>query len=169
MNPLIVEGLTEPPISTLIIAGLAMMVNIVSSLVRKRFTNIERSRRIQKEVREFQSELRQAITSKDKEKEAKLRKKQKQMNEMQMKVMSENLRTSMYFMLPFFGIWYVLIIFFGYETIMAYSPAEIPLLTSSPSLGIVFSSELNFFWWYFISSIAFSGIIMKLLGTSMSD
>jgi uncharacterized membrane protein (DUF106 family) len=123
-------------------------------------------KRVQKEVREFNTELRKAITSKDKAKEAKLQKKKKKMNEMQMKMMSQNMKTSMYFMLPFFGIWYLLIGFFGYETIMAYTPAALPLFSGG---GIVFSSELNFFWWYFLSSITFSGIVMKLLGTSMSD
>ncbi|MEE9585765.1 MAG: EMC3/TMCO1 family protein [Nitrososphaerales archaeon] len=166
LEPLAISSLTQPPLATLLIAGLALLVNIVSSVVRKRFTDIEHMKRVQKEVREFNTELRKAITSKDKAKEAKLKKKKKKMNEMQMKMMSQNMKTSMYFMLPFFGIWYLLIGFFGYETIMAYAPAALPLFSGG---GIVFSSELNFFWWYFLSSITFSGIVMKLLGTSMSD
>lgn len=166
LDPLQLSNLTQPPIATLLIAGLAMVVNILSSLVRKRFTDIERTKRIQKEIREFNTELRKAVMSKDKAKEERLRKKQKKMNEMQMKIMSENLRTSMYFMIPFFGIWWLLIGFFGYETIIAFSPTALPLLGGG---GIVFSTDLNFFWWYFISSIAFSGVIMKLLGTSMTD
>ncbi len=169
LDALMINNFAQPPIATLLIAGLALTVSIVSSLIRKRFTDIERTKRIQREVREFNSELRKAIMNKDKAMEAKLKKKQKKMNEMQMKVMTENLRTSMYFMIPFFGIWYILIGFFGYDTIMAYSPAALPLLTSNPSIGIVFSSELNFFWWYFLSSISFSGIVMKILGTSMSS
>ena len=163
-----ITNLTQPPISTLLIVGLALMVNIVSSVFRKRFTNIEQTKRVQKEVKEFNSELRKAMMSKDKAKEEKLRKKQKKMNEMQMKMMSDNMKASMYFMLPFFGIWWLLIGFFGYEAIMAYSPTALPLLTSSPSIGIVFSSELNFFWWYFLSSVSFSGIITRILGLNMS-
>jgi len=167
-EPLVAAFLIQPPIATLIIAGLAMFVNLASSLVRKRFTDIEKTKRIQKEVREFNTELRKAMMSKDKEKEAKLKKKQKKMNEMQMKMMTQNLRTSMYFMLPFFGVWWILIGAFGYDTIMAYSPIAIPLLTSDP-FGIIYSAKLNFFWWYFISSISFNGIISKITGTGMTD
>ena len=166
---LVASTFAQPPIATLLIAGLALMVNLLSSLVRKRFTDVEKTKRIQKEVKEFNSELRKAMMSKDKEKEAKLKKKQKKMNEMQMKMMTSNLRTSMYFMLPFFGVWWILIGAFGYETIMAYSPMAIPLLTSNPSLGITYSVELNFFWWYFLSSISFNGIISKITGTGMTD
>ncbi len=138
-------------------------------MVRKRFTDIESTKRVQKEVREFNSELRKAMMSKDKIKEEKLKKKQKKMNEMQMKMMTQNMKTSMYFMLPFFGVWWILIGAFGYETIMAYSPITLPLLTSSPSLGLTQNAELNFFWWYFISSISFNGIITKITGTGMTD
>jgi uncharacterized membrane protein (DUF106 family) len=168
-EPLVAFVFSEPPLATLLIAGLALFVNLISSLVRKRFTDIERTKRVQKEVREFNSELRKAMMSKDKVKEAKLKKKQKKMNEMQMKMMTQNMKTSMYFMLPFFGVWWILIGAFGYETIMAYSPISLPLLTSSPSLGITSSVELNFFWWYFISSISFNGIITKITGTGMTD
>lgn len=168
-EPLVAFIFSEPPLATVLIAGLALFVNLISSLVRKRFTDIERTKRVQKEVREFNSELRKAMMSKDKVKEAKLKKKQKKMNEMQMKMMTQNMKTSMYFMLPFFGVWWILIGAFGYETIMAYSPISLPLLTSSPSLGIVSSVELNFFWWYFISSISFNGMIAKITGTGMTD
>ena len=168
-EPLVAFIFSEPPLATILIAGLALFVNLISSLVRKRFTDIERTKRVQKEVREFNSELRKAMMSKDKVKEAKLKKKQKKMNEMQMKMMTQNMKTSMYFMLPFFGVWWILIGAFGYETIMAYSPISLPLLTSSPSLGIVSSVELNFFWWYFISSISFNGMIAKITGTGMTD
>tara|TARA_B100001964_G_C14086243_1_gene532658 strand:+ start:454 stop:969 length:516 start_codon:yes stop_codon:yes gene_type:complete len=168
-EPLVAAStLYQPPIATLLIAGLAIMVNLISSLVRKRFTDIEKTKRVQKEVREFNAELRKAMMSKDKEKEVKLKKKQKKMNEMQMKMMTQNLKTSMYFMLPFFGVWWILIGAFGYETIMAYSPIAIPLLTSNPSLGIIYGVNLNFFWWYFISSISFNGVITKITGTGMT-
>ncbi len=168
-EPLVAAStLYQPPIATLLIAGLAIMVNLISSLVRKRFTDIEKTKRVQKEVREFNAELRKAMMSKDKEKEVKLKKKQKKMNEMQMKMMTQNLKTSMYFMLPFFGVWWILIGAFGYETIMAYSPIAIPLLTSNPSLGIIYDVNLNFFWWYFISSISFNGVITKITGTGMT-
>lgn len=168
-EPFVAFVFSEPPLATVLIAGLALFVNLISSLVRKRFTDIERTKRVQKEVREFNSELRKAMMSKDKVKEEKLKKKQKKMNEMQMKMMTQNMKTSMYFMLPFFGVWWILIGAFGYETIMAYSPISLPLLTSSPSLGITSSVELNFFWWYFISSISFNGIITKITGTGMTD
>jgi uncharacterized membrane protein (DUF106 family) len=160
------SNLTQPPIATLLIAGLAVLVNVITNLVRKRFTDIEQTKRVQREVREFNAELRQAVMSKDKSKEEKLRKRQKKMNEMQMKMMSQNMRSSMYFMIPFFGVWWILIGFFGYETIVAFAPTALPLLYGA---GIVFNDQLNFFWWYFISSLAFSGVITKLLGTSLSD
>jgi len=167
LEPLMIGELAKPPAATLLISIIALTVNIVSSLIRKRFTDIERMRRIQREVSEFNKELRMAMMSRDKAKEEKLRKKQKKMSEMQMKMMSENFRTSMYFMLPFLLVWWLLTAIFGYETIMAYSPIPIPLLTQSFTLTL--SSKLNFFWWYFVSSIAFNGVVTKLLRTGMTD
>jgi len=168
MLELIIAGeFTKPPAATLLVAVFALLVNVVSSLIRRRFTDIEKMKRVQREVREFNAELRRAIMSRDKAKEEKLRKKQKKMSEMQMKMMSENFRTSMYFMLPFLLVWWLLTAIFGYETIIAYSPIPIPLVTREFALTL--SSELNFFWWYFLSSITFSGVVAKLLGTSLSD
>lgn len=167
-TPLMIADFNNPPFATFLIAALAILVNVVSSVIRKRFTNFERLKRVQKEVSEFDAELRRAIMSKDKAKEEKLRKKQKTINEMRMKMTSENMRVSMYFMLPFFGVWWLISGFFGYEIIMAYSPLPLPLLAAGPDVGLVFSSELNFFWWYFLSSIAFNGVLSKILGTSMT-
>ena len=66
------------------------------------------------------------------------------------------------------GGWWLISGFFGYEIIMAYSPLPLPLLSAGPDVGLVFSNELNFFWWYFLSSIAFNGVLSKILGTSMT-
>ena len=160
--PLVVEAFSKPPNATILIIMMALGVNLLYSVGRRLLTNVERSRRMQAELKAYQKELREAILSKNKAKEERLRKKKKQMNEIQMKVTMENLRVTALFLVPLMVLWWIMQQVVG-EGIVALSPIPINLLI------LAIPPELNLFWWYMISSFAFSGVISRAFGVGLTD
>jgi len=130
-------------------------------LGRRFLTDVKRSRQVRLEVQQYRSELREAIMRKDKAKEEKLRKKEKQIREMEMRSSLENLKVSMLFALPLLGLWYLLSSIIGLNSVVAHSPIPIPLLF------IEIPAKMTLWWWYLISSFAFSSVVSKALGVSM--
>jgi uncharacterized membrane protein (DUF106 family) len=161
MNPLQIFDPTVLPTSTIVVTGAALGVNLLFSLGRRLLTDVKRSRQVRLEVQQYRSELRQAIMKKDKAKEEKLRKKDKQMREMEMKSSFENLKVTMLFMLPLLGLWYLLSSIVGLNSIVAISPIPLPLLV------VEIPKEMSMWWWYLISSFAFSSTISKALGVGL--
>ncbi|MGB9660313.1 MAG: EMC3/TMCO1 family protein [Nitrososphaerales archaeon] len=153
------------PMHTLLVAFVAIMLNLISNLATRLLTDVDRARRIRAEVRAFRKELRQAILTKNKAKEEKLRKREKQMMSLEMKVNTERIKPMLLFWIPFIIIYYLLAIFVGgYNTVVALSP--IPLIPVSLS-PFILVQEVGLIWWYLISSLAFNGMITKLLGTGL--
>jgi len=160
------EALTKIPNSTLIVIAMALGVNILYAVGRRLLTNVEQMKRMQAELREYQKELREAIMSKNKAKEEKLMKKKPQTDKLQAKVAADNLKVTFLFFVPLMLLWWLVNSIIGPGTV-AISPIPIPI-----PLGANFGPigpELNLFWWYMISSFAFSGMITKLLGVSLTD
>ncbi|NWG09181.1 MAG: DUF106 domain-containing protein [Nitrososphaerales archaeon] len=158
------------PLSTIIVTGTAVGLNLISNVATRLLTDVERARRIRAEVKAFRKELRQAIVTKNKAKEEKLRKKEKQMTSLEMKVSMQRMKPLLFFWIPFILIYYLLVMLLepagGINAIVAISPVQIPVLNIGvplPEGGYGF----NLFWWYLISSLSFSSISMKLLGTGM--
>ncbi|MEM3538522.1 MAG: EMC3/TMCO1 family protein [Nitrososphaerales archaeon] len=148
---------------TLLVALTAIILNLISNVATRLLTDVERARRIHAEVSAFRRELRQAILTKNKAKEEKLRKKEKQMMSLEMKVSTERIKPMLFFIIPFIIIYYLLAFFVGgYNTIVARSP--IPII---PVFPFTLVQDIGLIWWYLISSLAFNGIITKLLGTSL--
>ncbi|MGQ9468826.1 MAG: EMC3/TMCO1 family protein [Nitrososphaerales archaeon] len=143
---------------TLLVTFTAIMLNIVSNIATRLLVDVERARRIRAEVKAFRKELKQAILTKNKSKEEKLKKKEKQMMKLEMKMSTERMKPMLFFLIPFILIYYLLASFIGgYNTIVAISPIPLPII----------GTEVGLIWWYLISSLAFNGIITKLLGTSL--
>ena len=159
---MVIQGLSSLPIATFIVTGMAIGVSILFAVGRRLLTNVEKTKRIQAEIKAFHSELRQAVLSKNAKQEEKLRRKEKQIREMQAKVSMESLKVSGLFMIPLLIVWWGISGLIGTETVVAISPVPIPIifLTIEPGLTL--------WWWYIISSFAFSGIITKAFGVSMS-
>lgn len=152
---------TVRPFSTIIVVSMALGVNVLFAVGRRIFTNVERAKRWRVEAKEFRAEQRQAILSKDKKKEEKLKKKEKTIREMEMKMSMESLKVSMLFFVPLLLLWWLVSGILGANTIVALSPIAIPLLV------VTIQPELNFWWFYLISSFAFSSIITKLFGVGL--
>ena len=175
-NP-IVKGLIA---SMFAVTGFGIMLNIFNSAVRKKMVDSVKLKRIMKETRAWQKERMSAMRSKDAARTAELNKKSSYMNKMSMEMMQMNMRPMMITFVPLILIFYlVLPQLFSYTVALSpiplnVIPGDMFQLTCSAAQAldtehVCFGRENGLFlWaWYFLSSIAFSGMIMKLTKTSM--
>jgi uncharacterized membrane protein (DUF106 family) len=173
----IVKGLF---ISMFAVTGFGIMLNLFNSAVRKKMVDQTKLKRIMKETKTWQKARMAAMRSKDQAKTAELNKKSSYMNKMSMEMMQMNMRPMMITFVPLILIFYlVLPQLFSYTVAMSpiplnVIPGDIFQLTCSAEQAldvehVCFGKENSLYlWaWYFLSSIAFSGIIMRLTKTSM--
>ena len=160
------------------VAGFGILLNLLNSGIRKKMVDQVKWRRITKEVRAWQKERMAAFRSKDNERIASLNKKSSYMNKMNMEMMQMKLRPMMITIIPLMLIFYfVLPQLFSYT--VAVSPIPLNVIPGDwfeltcTALKVEETSYCKdengiYLWaWYFLSSIAFSGIIMKLTKTQM--
>jgi uncharacterized membrane protein (DUF106 family) len=173
----IVKGLI---LSMFAVSGFGILLNIFNSAVRKKMVDQVKLKRIMKETKGWQKERMAAMRSKDQTKIAELSKKSSYMNKMSMEMMQMNMRPMMITFVPLILIFYlVLPQLFAYTVAIApislnVIPGEMFQLTCTAAQAIeeghvCFGKEnaLYLWAWYFLSSIAFSGMIMRLTKTSM--
>ena len=159
------------------IMGFALLLNLFNSGVRRKLVDQVKLRRIMKETRAWQKERMAAFRSKDLEKQAEMNKKSSYMNKMSMEMMQMNMKPMMITFIPLILIFYmVLPPLFSYTVALSpislnVIPADFFQLTCVAEKvdGIICQQENEIYlWaWYFLCSIAFSGIIMKLTKTTM--
>ena len=160
------------------VAGFGIVLNLLNSGIRRKMVDQVKWRRITKEVRAWQKERMAAFKSKDNEKIASLNKKSSYMNKMNMEMMQMNIRPMMITIIPLLLIFYfVLPALFSYT--VAVSPIPLNVIPGDwfeltcTALKVEETSYCQdengiYLWaWYFLSSIAFSGMIMKLTKTQM--
>ena len=160
------------------VAGFGILLNLLNSGIRRKMVDQVKWRRITKEVRAWQKERMAAFRSKDNERIASLNKKSSYMNKMNMEMMQMNIRPMMITIIPLMLIFYfVLPELFSYT--VAVSPIPLNVIpgdwfeltcTALKVEETTYCQEENgiYLWaWYFLSSIAFSGLIMKLTKTQM--
>ena len=161
------------------ILGFAILLNLFNAGIRKKMVDQVKLKRIMKETRSWQKERMAAFRSKDQERIAELNKKSSYMNKMSMEMMQMNMRPMMITFVPLILIFYfVLPPLFSYT--VAISPIPLNVIpgeffqltcTTEQALDpehVCKEDNALFFWaWYFLSSIAFSGIIMKVTKTQM--
>ena len=162
------------------VTGFGILLNVFNSAVRRKMVDQTKLKRIMKETKAWQKERMAAMRSKDAARTAELNKKSSYMNKMSMEMMQMNMRPMMITFVPLILIFYlVLPALFTYT--VAISPIPLNVIpgdmfqltcTAEQALDtthICFGKEnhLMLWAWYFLSSIAFSGIIMRLTKTSM--
>jgi len=166
-------------LSMFAVSGFGILLNLFNSGIRKKMVDHVKLKRIMKETRAFQKERMAAFRSKDTEKQATLNKKSSYMNKMNMEMMQMNMRPMMFTFVPLILIFYfVLPQLFSYT--VALSPIPLNVIpgdffqltcTAEQAADVEHVCEEEgalYLWaWYFLSSIAFSGIIMKLTRTTM--
>jgi len=166
--------------STFGIVGIAIVLNLFNAVIRKKMIDQEKIKRLLKEVRSWQKERMQAFRSKDQEKIDELGKKSAYMNKMNMEVMQLNMKPMMITFAPFLLIFYLLLPhMFSYTVALSPIPLDIipgnffHLTCTTDDLKkqdhICNQENEMYLWsWYFLSSVAVSGIIMRVTKTSMS-
>lgn len=161
------------------VAGFGIVLNLFNAAIRKKMVDQVKLKRIMKEVRAFQKERMAAFRAKDDEKTAKLNQKSAYINKMNMEAMQMNMRPLMFTFVPLILIFYFVLPALFYYTV-AISPIPLNVipgewfqLTCTAEQVADMEHHCNreneiYLWaWYFLASIAFSGIIMKLTKTSM--
>ena len=163
------------------VTGFGIILNLFNAIVRKKMVDQAKLARIMKETKGWQKERMAAMRSKDQTKIADLGKKSSYMNKMSMEMMQMNMRPMMITFIPLILIFYlVLPQLFSYT--VALCPISLNVIpgnffqltcTAAQALEeghVCFGHEnaLYLWAWYFLSSISFSGIIMKLTKTSMN-
>jgi len=174
----IVKGLI---LTAFAVTGFGILLNLFNAGVRKKMVDQTKLQRIMKETRSWQKERMAAMRSKDQDKINALNKKSSYMNKMSMEMMQMNMRPMLITFVPLILIFYlVLPVLFSH--IVALSPISLNIIpgdffhltctaAQAAEPGGICAQKENalYLWaWYFLSSIAFSGIIMKLTKTSMS-
>ena len=178
----IVKGMLP---SVFAVIGFSIMLNLFNAGVRKKLVDSIKLKRIMKETRSWQKERMKAFRSKDESKIAELNKKSKYMNKMSMEMMQMNMRPMLITIIPL-----LLIFYFVMPTLFSYTVAISPIplnvipadffeltctvekMATDAANGNVYCNAENeiYLWaWYFLTAIAFSGIIMKLTKTSMNE
>ena len=161
------------------VAGFGILLNIFNSAIRKKMVDQVKLKRIMKETRAWQKERMAAFRSKDLDKQAELNKKSSYMNKMNMEMMQMNMRPMMITFVPLILIFYfVLPQLFSYT--VALSPIPLNVIpgdffqltctaeqAADPEHVCETENALYLWAWYFLSSISFSGIIMRVTKTSM--
>jgi len=162
------------------VTGFGILLNVFNSAVRRKMVDQTKLKRIMKETKAWQKERMAAMRAKDTAKSAELGKKSSYMNKMSMEMMQMNMRPMMITFVPLILIFYlVLPVLFSYT--VAISPIPLNVIPGDmfqltcnaeqalDTTHICFGKENHIMlWaWYFLSSIAFSGIIMRLTKTSM--
>jgi|TARA_B110001454_G_scaffold194120_1_gene195449 uncharacterized membrane protein (DUF106 family) len=166
-------------LSVFAVIGLSILLNLFNAGIRKKLVDSVKLKRIMKETKGWQKERMAAFRSKDQKKIAELSKKSQYMNKMQMEMMQMNMRPMMITIIPL-----LLIFYFVMPTLFSYTVAISPiplnvipadffeLTCTAVKVGDGYCNVENeiYLWaWYFLTAIAFSGIIMKVTKTSMNE
>ena len=166
------------------IMGISIGLNLLNAMIKRKMVDQDKVKRLLKETRAWQKERMAAFKSKDQEKTAELNKKSAYMNKMNMEIMQMNMRPMMITFLPLIMVFYfVLPPLFSYTVAIApvslnFIPGGFFELTCTAAKVVESQiaghpnvchhvNDLYFWAWYFLSSAAFSGIIMRVTKTTM--
>jgi len=141
----------------------------MSNVATRLLVDLKRERRMRAEVAAFDKELKEATANKDKDKQEKLKKKKPQMDQMRLKASSGRFKVVLVTWLPFIAVYYLMGDFVSgckfpsicVSGVVAYSPIPIPFIVAA-------NGSMVLIWWYFLSSLSFSTLMTKLLGTSQT-
>ena len=172
--------------SVFAVIGFSIMLNLFNAGVRKKLVDSVKMKRIMKETKTYQKARMAAFKAKDQPKIDELGKKSTYMNKMSMEMMQMNMKPMMITIIPLLLIFYFLMpTLFSYTVAISPIPlnviptdffqltctAEKMAQDAAAGLGPYCNNENEIFlWaWYFLTAIAFSGMIMKLTKTSMNE
>ncbi len=153
MFPSLPEWLLPIPNSTLFILLISMSLSFLTASANRLLTNRKQLNAWRKEIAQWNEDFKKARKSGDKKLLAKVKKKERQILQLQSKMMWQTMKVSLIFMIPFLLIWQILIGFFKDATV-----AYIPWID-----GVL---PMSLFLWYLLCSFVSGTLIMKALGVS---
>jgi uncharacterized membrane protein (DUF106 family) len=149
-----IEAISAMPLATVVIMLIAIAISFINMSINRllinRMVGWEEYRTIQKEVNEYRSQMMQATRTNDKKLLEKLKKKETQINRMQMKISKPT------FILIPISFSYILIWWFFLTPVYGASPvAYVPGIGAIPVL-----------YWYMVCSFLFGTLAGRIIGTT---
>ncbi|MEO9364932.1 MULTISPECIES: EMC3/TMCO1 family protein [Candidatus Nitrosocaldus] len=95
--------------ASILVSIIAIALQFFYALLRLKMTDMQKLRRMMKEVNDWRREYMDAIRKQDKDRIEKLRDKQEYINRLNMEVMQMNFRPMMVFMIPMLIIWWAIL------------------------------------------------------------
>jgi uncharacterized membrane protein (DUF106 family) len=142
------------PVSTLVVLSITVAVSVINMIINRllisRMVGWEEYHTMRKEIAEHNALKMQAMRANDKKMVEKLKKKDAQINRMQMKMSKPQLLL--------FPIGFVYLIIWYLFLIPAYGANAVAIV---PGIG-----GIPVFYWYMICSLAFGTLISKMIGVT---
>ncbi len=162
VSEMLPEFLSNIPSSTIFIFLLAASISLLTSLTNRLLTDPEKSKAWRKEVTGWNAELRKAQRSQDKKRVEKLMKKQKQILQLQSKMMWQSTKVMLLFFIPLILMWQILGGFYQ-NTPIAFFPglSDNAGIITIPLIGMQVHSLI---WWYLLCSFLFGTTFSHMFG-----
>lgn len=154
------EILQSIPYSTIFIFALAAAISMTTSLVNRLLSKPEQAKAVRKEVSEWNSELRKAQKAGDKKTVDKLLKKQKQIMQLQSKMMWQSMKVTLIFFVPLLIIWQVLGGFYANGSV----PIDVAYLPGFGARLPIPFFNVSLIWWYLLCSLFFGTVFTHIFG-----
>ncbi len=126
IHPFITSMIT----SAFLITGIAIALQFLYAVLRRKLTDLGKMKRIMKETTEWRKEYMDALKKQDKDKIEKMKKKQQYVNKLQMEMMQMNFRPMMAFMIPMLILWWAIL-----PQVFGNTVAVSPISLNLPGLG----------------------------------
>jgi uncharacterized membrane protein (DUF106 family) len=143
------------PISTLLIMAIAIAVSFINMTINRllvtRLVGWEQYRSMQREISEYRSQTMKAMRAKDQKLLEKLKRKESQINSMQMKISKPQL-----YLFPI-SMSYIVIWFF----FLTPTYAAVPTVAYLPGIG-----SISYVIWYFVCSLMFGTLASRVIGVN---
>ena len=154
-----------PPVSTVLVTLTSIALGLITQVATRMVVDLNKERRMRTEVNAFNKEKREATLANDKGKLDKLKKREVSMRQEQAKVSMARLKVTAVTFVPLIIVYYLMASFLGgYGVFVAYTPVPIPVI-AAPTLNPALF-EVSLFWWYFLSSFAFSFMLTRIFHTN---
>lgn len=140
--------------------GMTFLMSLTSSLLRRKIAPEEQSRQWQADIKKWQDDKERAKKTGDKRLQAKLKRQEKRILQVQGKMAKRQL-LSMAINIGFLFVFWQVLTFLFFDKTVAFLPFWIPFV------GLEQGSPISFIYWYFICSFLSGAIIQRILGVSM--
>jgi len=149
------------PYSTFFILGLSFLLSFVTLLTNRLLTNREQMKAWTQEIAAWRADSIKATRTGDKKLMAKVKKQQKQMMQLQSKMMWQSMKTSFIWFIPLMLLWWFFLTpLYTKPEIGPITVAALPWFGGEPL-------QLTYFYWYFLCSFFSQALLSRLLGMSM--